>query len=140
VRRRLAVQNSNSVHIKELHVMEMSRDLRNIISLKAEAATQSIAATFWYISKFIFRLSTMNISSFDSTFASTYLCEEAFSQMTIIKRRYRTLLTDTHLKCCLHLCLIMNPLSVSYRKTCSVRYQLRNRKFKEKDTLIMVNC
>jgi hypothetical protein len=34
----------------------------------------------------------------------------------------------------------MNPLSVSYRKTCSVMHQLRNRKANQKNLLIMVNC
>jgi hypothetical protein len=38
-------------------------------------------------------------------FGSTYLCEAAFSQMKIIKSRYRSRLTDEHLKYCLHLCL-----------------------------------
>lgn len=38
-------------------------------------------------------------------FGSTYLCEEAFSQMKIIKSRYRSRLTDEHLQYCLHLCL-----------------------------------
>ena len=36
-------------------------------------------------------------------FGSTYLCEMAFSQMKIIKNKYRTRLTDAHLTDCLRL-------------------------------------
>jgi len=42
---------------------------------------------------------------FTELFGSTYLCEEAFSQMKIIISRYRSRLTYEHLKCCLYLCL-----------------------------------
>lgn len=38
-------------------------------------------------------------------FGSTYLCEAAFSQMKVIKSKYRSRLTDEHLKYCLHMCL-----------------------------------
>jgi len=41
----------------------------------------------------------------DFFFLSVCLCEEAFSQMMIIKSRYLSLFTEEHLKCCLHLCL-----------------------------------
>jgi hypothetical protein len=34
----------------------------------------------------------------------TYVCEEAFFQMKIFKSRYRSRLTDEHLKHCFHLC------------------------------------
>jgi hypothetical protein len=54
----------------------------------------------------LFAASERSISSFfGSIFESTYLCEEAFSQMKIIKSRYRSRLTDEHLKYCLHMCL-----------------------------------
>jgi hypothetical protein len=70
------------------------------------AIYQSIAATFWSLSKFICRLSMINSSSFDSIlFGSTYLRDEAFSQMKILKSRYRNRLTDERLKYRLHLCL-----------------------------------
>jgi hypothetical protein len=36
--------------------------------------------------------------------------------------------------------IILNLLSVSYRKICSVMHQLNNRKVSEKHLLIMVNC
>lgn len=36
-------------------------------------------------------------------FGSTYLCESAFSEMKILKCKYRSTLTDEHLKMCLHL-------------------------------------
>jgi len=50
-------------------------------------------------------------------FGSTYLGEEDFSQIKVIKSRYRNRLSDKRLKyCLLHLCL--TKLSVSYRKLC----------------------
>ena len=60
---------------------------------------------FSSLSKFICRLSTINSSSSDSIFGSIYLCEEALSQMKIIKSRYQSRLNDEHLKYRLHLCL-----------------------------------
>jgi hypothetical protein len=39
-----------------------------------------------------------------------------------------------------HYQVILNLLSVSYRKICSVMHQLHNRKVSEKRLLIMVNC
>jgi hypothetical protein len=39
-------------------------------------------------------------------FSQSYLYEEAFSQMKIIKSTYRSRLTDKHLNDCLHLYLI----------------------------------
>ncbi|KAK1881707.1 SCAN domain containing protein 3, partial [Dissostichus eleginoides] len=38
-------------------------------------------------------------------FGSTYLCETAFSQMKIIKSKYRTRMTDAHLTDCLRLAI-----------------------------------
>ena len=38
-------------------------------------------------------------------FGSTYLCESAFSEMKIIKSKYRNRLTDEHLTSCLRLAL-----------------------------------
>jgi hypothetical protein len=43
----------------------------------------------------------------------TYLCEEAFCQMKIIKSGYRIRLTDEHLKYRLHLCLCNYQASFS---------------------------
>ena len=46
-------------------------------------------------------------------FGSTYICEEAFFQVKIIKSRYQSRLTDEHLKYCLRLCLSSHdPYSV----------------------------
>jgi hypothetical protein len=36
--------------------------------------------------------------------------------------------------------VILNLLSVSYRKICSVMHQLHDRKVSEKHLLIMINC
>ncbi|XP_023309706.1 general transcription factor II-I repeat domain-containing protein 2-like [Anoplophora glabripennis] len=41
-------------------------------------------------------------------FASTYLCESAFSQMKVIKSKYRTRLTNDHLTACLRLGITEN--------------------------------
>lgn len=38
-------------------------------------------------------------------FGSTYLCESAFSEMKIIKSKYRNRLTDDHMTSCLRLAL-----------------------------------
>ncbi|XP_045462479.1 general transcription factor II-I repeat domain-containing protein 2A-like [Harmonia axyridis] len=38
-------------------------------------------------------------------FGSTYLCESAFSEMKIIKSKYRNRLTDEHMSSCLRLAL-----------------------------------
>ena len=84
--------NSNSARTIELHVIKMGRGVRNLISLKAGVSSRSrlfvwsIAAAFWYLSEFICRLSKINLLTY---FGSTYLCEEAFSQIKIIKSRYR---------------------------------------------------
>ena len=72
---------------------------------KPEEPKQSIEAAFWSLSK-LFAASVRSIALRLTAFSgSTCLCEEAFSHMTIIKSRYRSRLTDKHLKHCLHLCL-----------------------------------
>jgi len=97
-----------------------------------EVAIQSIAAAFWSLLKFIGHLSTMNSSLFDSIFGIHQLWEEVFfSQIKIAQSRYGSHLTDGHLKCCLYLCIIVDPLSVSYCNLCSVIHQFRNRKVNE---------
>jgi hypothetical protein len=67
---------------------------------------QSIAATFYGYYQNLFAASLRQTAlRLTASFGSTYICEEAFSKMKIIKSRFRSRLTDEHLKYCLHLCL-----------------------------------
>ena len=79
--------------------MEMV-DLQNDIELK----TRSRDSDFWgLVSKEKYALLTACALRVSAYFGSTYLCEMAFSQMKIIKSKYRSRLTDRHLTDCLRL-------------------------------------
>jgi hypothetical protein len=79
--------------------MEMV-DLQNDIVLK----NRSRDSDFWgLVSKEQYPLLTACALSVSAYFGSTYLCEMAFSQMKIIKSKYRSRLTDRHLTDCLRL-------------------------------------
>jgi len=74
--------------------------------------------------KVICRLCTMN-STFDSVFGS----------------RFRSRLTDEHIKYGLHCAqVIMNRPSANYSRICSFVHQLRNTKVNDKRLLIVANC
>jgi len=74
----------------------------------------------------ICRLSTINSSSFDSSFWINLPLRRR--PMNILN----TIFTSAQ--------VITNPLPVSYHKICNVMYQLCNRTVNEKHLLIMVNC
>lgn len=75
-------------------------DLQNDIELKA----RSRDSDFWgLVSSERFPLLTKCALTVNAYFGSTYLCEMAFSQMKIIKSKYRNCLTDIHLTDCLRL-------------------------------------
>ena len=79
--------------------MEMV-DLQNDIELKS----RSRDSDFWgLVSKEKYPLLTACALRVNAYFGSTYLCEMAFSQMKIIKSKYRSRLTDRHLTDCLRL-------------------------------------
>lgn len=79
--------------------MEMV-DLQNDIELKA----RSRDSDFWgLVSREKFLLLTACALRVSAYFGSTYLFEMAFSQMKIIKSKYRSCLTDRHLTDCLRL-------------------------------------
>jgi hypothetical protein len=80
---------------------------------------------FWSLPAFICRISTINSSSFDSTF---WINLSLWSLMNILNTPF----TNAH--------VIMNPLPLSYSKVRSVMYQLCNRTVNEKHLLIVVNC
>jgi len=72
--------------------------LQNDIYIKARASEDK----FW---KYLAEDKYLNLKkcaeNLYACFGSTYLCESAFSQMKIIKSKYRTNLTDEHLESCL---------------------------------------
>ncbi|KAK0133521.1 General transcription factor II-I repeat domain-containing protein 2B [Merluccius polli] len=75
-------------------------DLQNDIELKS----RSRDSDFWgLVSRERFPLLTACALKVSAYFGSTYLCEMAFSQMKIIKSKYRSCLTDVHLTDCLRL-------------------------------------
>ncbi|KAG2459918.1 GTD2B protein, partial [Polypterus senegalus] len=77
-------------------------DLQNDIELKA----RSRDSDFWgLVNREKFPLLTACVLKVSAYFGSTYLCEMAFSQMKIIKSKYRSHLTDRHLTDCLKLAL-----------------------------------
>ena len=79
--------------------MEMV-DLQNDIVLKNRSRDRD----FWrLVSKEKYPLLTACALIVSAYFGSTYLCEMAFSQMKIIKSKYRSRLTDRHLTDCLRL-------------------------------------
>jgi len=74
-------------------------------------------------------------------FGSTHLSEEAFSHMKINRSNSRSHPTGEHFNIAFTCAqVIMKSLSVTFRKLCSVRHQIRNRKVEEKHLLITVNC
>ncbi len=74
--------------------------LQNDIELKA----RSRDSDFWgLVNRQKFPLLTACALKVNAYFGSTYLCEMAFSQMKIIKSKYRSRLTDRHLTDCLRL-------------------------------------
>ena len=79
--------------------MEMV-DLQYDVELKARSRDND----FWgLVSREKFPLLTSCALRVSAYFGSTYLCEMAFSQMKIIKSKYRSRLTDKHLTDCLRL-------------------------------------
>ena len=84
-----------------------------------EVAERSIADALCSPSESICHLSTVNNSSF-GIFLSTYLCEDAISQMKIVRARYRRRLTNQHLW--LHLCLRNYEPSFSNFYCCTVHF------------------
>jgi hypothetical protein len=70
------------------------------IPLKARASEKKFGNLLHEEEYSGFRSIALRLTAF---FGSTYLCEAAFSQMKIIKSRYRSRQTDEHLKFCLHL-------------------------------------
>jgi len=83
------VGRTNDSWLKEILMLD-----KNQRQGKANVAKQSIGAAFWSKSKFTVHISKINSSNFDSFFGSTYICEQAFSQMKIINSRYRWRLAD----------------------------------------------
>ena len=80
---------------------------------------------FWSLPTFICRISTINGSSFDSTFWINLPLRSSMNTLN-------TPFTSAQ--------VIMNPLPVSYSKICSAMHQLCHRTVNEKHLLIMVNC
>ena len=79
--------------------MEMV-DLQNVKVLKNRSRDRH----FWgLVSKEKYPLLTACALIVSAYFGSTHLCEMAFSQMKIIKSKYRSHLTDRHLTDCLRL-------------------------------------
>lgn len=73
------------------------------INIKARAGDCNQFWSFLSAEKYpLLKQVALHITAF---FGSTYLCESAFSQMKIIKSRYRTRLTDEHLISCLRLAI-----------------------------------
>ena len=72
-------------------------DLQNDIELKGRPRDSDFWGLVW---REKFHLLTTCILKVSAYFGSTYLCEMAFSQMKIIKSKYRT---DRHLTDCLRL-------------------------------------
>ncbi|KAK7925082.1 hypothetical protein WMY93_007392 [Mugilogobius chulae] len=81
-------------------------ELQNDIALKARSRDSDL---WGLVSSERFPLLTKCALKVNSYFGSTYLCEMAFSQMKIIKSKYRNSLTDAHLTDCLRLASLVNP-------------------------------
>lgn len=72
--------------------------LQNDIYIKARASEDK----FWkYLTEEKYPNVKKCAENIYACFGSTYLCESSFSQMNIIKSKYRTVLTDEHLESCL---------------------------------------
>jgi hypothetical protein len=75
----------------EIEILNFQED----ISLKSSLATCS---NFWtLVDRNKYPMVHSIALKIYSCFASTYLCEAAFSSMSIIKNKYRSCLTDSHL-------------------------------------------
>ena len=75
-------------------------DIQNDIGLKSRSRDNE----FWgLVNREKFPLLTACALRVNAYFGSTYLCEMSFSQMKIIKSKYRSRLTDRHLTDCLRL-------------------------------------
>lgn len=75
-----------------------------IITLQSDVFVKARASEdrFWkYLSEDKYPSLRRCAENLYACFGSTYLCESAFSQMKIIKSKYRTVLTDDHLDSCL---------------------------------------
>jgi hypothetical protein len=73
---------------------------------RSRSIVWSIAAAFFGLHQNLFAASVRSLAlRLTAFFGSTYLCEEAFFQMKILKSRYRSRLTDECSKYYLHLCL-----------------------------------
>lgn len=82
----------------DMEIIEIQSD----IELKARARDQD----FWsLVSREKYPLIVSCALKLKAYFGSTYLCEMAFSQMKIIKSKYRTRMTDAHLTDCLRLAI-----------------------------------
>jgi hypothetical protein len=68
------------------------------------------------------KLFTASVRSFYSIFWLPHLCEEAFSQIKIIKSRYQSRLTDEYWNYCLHLWL--SNYEISFSDLISLRVSL----------------
>jgi hypothetical protein len=119
----LRISYYSSAYIRFNSVSELVRNKNNLPATKrrirvlmgkcrSEAVKESVATSCLVDCGHILasieiycRLSATNSSSFHKFFVSTYFCEEAFSQITIIKSKYRNPLTYERLKYCLRLCL-----------------------------------
>ena len=89
--------------------MEMV-DMQNDTELRVRSQNSN----FWgIVSREKFPLLTSCAQRVSAYFASTYLCEMAFSQMKIIKSKYRSRLTDKHLTDCLT--LIVSSYGPNYK-------------------------
>jgi hypothetical protein len=83
------IHNVNNLEELEIEILNFQED----ISLKS-----SFANNFWTLvdrNKYPM-IHSIALKTY-SCFGSTYLCEVAFSPMTIIKNKYRSCLTDPHL-------------------------------------------
>lgn len=94
--------------IASLFHMETSAVESEILTLQSDLQIKSRASGehFWNLiveEKYPnMRKIAMYLTAF---FGSTYLCESAFSDMKIIKSKYRSTLTDDHLDTCLRLAI-----------------------------------
>lgn len=94
-----------SVKMQEVFTLPMGVDMEIIgmqsdIELKARAKDQD----FWsLVNREKYPLIASCALKVKAYFGSTYLCEMAFSQMKLIKSKYRTRLTHSHLTDCLRL-------------------------------------
>ena len=88
--------------------------LRSSSVPKGQSRSNSrIALAFWSLTKFNYCLSTINSSSFDRICWIGLPLRRSILHMKIIKSRYRSRMTDEHLKYCLHFCLSNHSFSKS---------------------------